>query len=160
MRLDALNRLDAASAARELQHCCGSVRWVQLMVAARPFASLAAAAAAADRLWGSLARDDWLQAFAAHARIGQPTRSDWEAAEQRTAAGGATDAARTALERLNGEYEARFGHMFIVCASGKTAGEILRLLESRLRNNPDDELRVASEEQKQITRLRLARLLA
>jgi 2-oxo-4-hydroxy-4-carboxy-5-ureidoimidazoline decarboxylase len=130
-----------------------------MMADARPFASIAEASEAADSLWGSLDRGDRLEAFAAHARIGQRTRSNWEAAEQ-SAAASATGAAHQELERLNREYEARFGHMFIVCASGRTADEILALLERRLGNNPDDELRVASEEQRQITQLRLARLLA
>lgn len=155
MRLAELNALDAASAARELQQCCGSTRWAQMMAAARPFASLDRMAAAADRIWTSLDRDDWLEAFAAHPRIGQQTGSSWEAAEQ----AGVTDAARAVFEKLNRDYEARFGHLFLVCATGRSATEILRLLKDRLGNNPDDELRVAAGEQQRITRLRLAKLL-
>jgi 2-oxo-4-hydroxy-4-carboxy-5-ureidoimidazoline decarboxylase len=190
MRLEELNALDADSAARELQRCCGSTRWAEAMAAARPFTSADAVAAVSDRIWASLERRDWLQALAAHPRIGEIPRSPWEASEQagvvgegmtagnRAAAlrerdpvsgtsplgGGDYDprvesAARVTLARLNRDYEARFGYLFIVCATGKSAAEIVALLEDRLGNNPDEELLVAVEEQRRITRLRLSRLL-
>jgi OHCU decarboxylase len=142
------------------------------MAASRPFAGAAEMTAKADQVWAELEPGDCLQAFAAHPRIGEPTRSAWEAAEQSgitlgsAAIGGAAatsgpgagndDDDRRALERLNRDYEARFGHIFIVCAAGKTAREIVELLERRLGNNPDEELRVAAREQSRITRLRLA----
>jgi 2-oxo-4-hydroxy-4-carboxy-5-ureidoimidazoline decarboxylase len=155
MRLEDLNALDGASAAHELQRCCGSTRWAEAMAAARPFASADAAALTADRVWALLDQADWREAFAAHPRIGERTRSPWEAAEQ----SGVENEARAALQQLNRDYEARFGYMFIVCATGKSAAEIVARLEQRLGNNPEEELRAAAEEQRQITRLRLARLL-
>jgi OHCU decarboxylase len=156
MRLDELNTLDDRAAAAALLSCCGSERWAQRMAAARPFADAAAMAAAADRIWASMDPADWLQAFAAHPRIGERTRSDWEAREQSGVA--AADAAD--FDSLNHDYEARFGYIFIVCAAGRSAGDLRAALERRLRNDPGDELREAVEEQRQITQLRLARLIA
>ena len=155
MRLDELNALDAGAAEREFLRCCGSERWAQRMAGARPFAHEEEMTAAADRIWASLDPADWLDAFASHPRIGERTRSAWERGEQ----AGVTGAARAGLDALNREYEARFGYIFIICAAGKGVDEIVAALERRLRNNPDDELRQAAEEQRQITRLRLSKLL-
>jgi len=133
------------------------------MAGARPFASLDAAGAAADRIWTSLDRSDWLEAFAAHPRIGAAAPAgqagEWSAREQ----AGAADASATVQRRLaesNRAYEHHFGYIFIVCATGKSAGEMLQLLEQRLNNAPDAELLVAAGEQRKITRLRLCKLLS
>jgi 2-oxo-4-hydroxy-4-carboxy-5-ureidoimidazoline decarboxylase len=176
MKLDDLNALDVARAARALLQCCGSTRWAARMAAARPFAEIDGAALSADEIWSALDEADWLEAFAAHPRIGSDAseRSDgpgespraggvdqdktWAAEEQARVA----DAAPGLRERLaarNREYEARFGYIFIVCATGKSAAEMLGLLESRMTNDPHTELRVAANEQRKITRLRLAKLL-
>ena len=155
MTLAVLNALDAADAERELLRCCGSERWAQRMAAMRPFVTFDALAGAADGIGASLERADWLEAFAAHPRIGECTRSSWEAGEQ----AGVTSDARARFEALNRDYEARFGYIFIVCATGKGAGEMLDMLERRLRHDAATELRVAAEEQRRITRLRLAKLL-
>jgi OHCU decarboxylase len=128
------------------------------MAASRPFASLDAAGRAADDIWASLDRDDWLEAFAAHPRIGDRPRSAWETGEQSGV--GDSAALRARFEKMNRDYEARFGYIFIVCATGKSAEEMLDILERRVRNSPDDELREAAEAQRQITRLRLAKLTA
>jgi OHCU decarboxylase len=169
MRLEDLNVLDAAAAIRELLRCCGSRRWAERMAAARPFSSIAQLTARADSIWHSLDRRDWLEAFAAHPRIGGESGAsgaagladpdNWSEQEQ---AGTrlASDRQRERLLAQNREYEARFGHIFIVCAAGKSAGEMLARLEERLTNDPDQELRVAAEEQRKITHLRLAKLLA
>jgi OHCU decarboxylase len=166
VRLDELNRLDVVPATRELRRCCGSTHWAERMAAARPFTTVAAAAAAADAIGSTLDRSDWLEAFAAHPRIGGVARAGeagsdtarWSADEQ-AGASAADDALRGRLADANRSYEAQFGHRFIVCAAGRTAGEMLDALTARLVNNPDDELRVAAEEQRKITRLRLAKLL-
>lgn len=139
------------------------------MTQARPFATADGMAAVADRIWSSLEPADWLEAFASHPRIGereaggagragQAGHAGWAAEEQ----AGAESAAREVRERLargNAEYEARFGYIFIVCATGRTVDEMLRTLEQRLGNDADTELRVAAGEQRKITRLRLAKLL-
>jgi OHCU decarboxylase len=157
MTLAELNALDRASAAREFRRCCASARWSTAMADARPFADLAALTRTADQLWSVLAEEDWHEAFAAHPRIGASGVSTpaWSREEQ----AGVTDDERDRLATLNRAYEDRFGHQFIVCASGRTGTEMLADLERRLRNPPRDELREAAEEQRKITQLRLRRLL-
>jgi OHCU decarboxylase len=164
VQIDALNRLDQRDAEREFLRCCGSTRWAGLMAGKRPFPSVDAAAETGDAIWSSLDRADWLEAFAAHPRIGAGNArgakgagaDDWSRREQ----AGVTDASRAEFERLNRVYETRFGYIFIVCATGKSAGEMLEILERRLENDPAGELRAAAEEQRKITRIRLAKLLA
>ena len=128
------------------------------MVAERPFVSRDDLMDRSDRIWQSLQRKDWLQALAAHPRIGSRAATGWAAGEQASSQG-ASAAVLTRLSERNREYEARFGHIFIVCATGKSADEMLALLEARLDNEPDAELSIAAEEQRKITRLRLHKLL-
>jgi OHCU decarboxylase len=128
------------------------------MVAARPFVSRDDLMDRSDRIWQSLEEKDWLQAFAAHPRIGSRAANGWAAGEQAGSLG-ASAAVLTRLSDRNREYEARFGHIFIVCATGKSADEMLALLEARLDNGPEAELSIAAEEQRKITRLRLDKLL-
>lgn len=136
------------------------------MVAARPFAGLETMTATADAIWWALDRSDWLEAFAAHPKIGagragragEAGGASWSDEEQAGVAD-AAEATRRWLADANREYEARFGYIFIVCAAGKTAGEMIALLECRLRHDADEEARVAAEEQRKITRLRLRKLL-
>ena len=169
MRLADLNALDEGAAAAALLRCCGSSRWAWQMVAARPFADAGAMGATADELWWALDRADWLEAFAAHPRIGARAAgagqagaagqtANWSDEEQRGVAD-AGDETRRRLAEANREYEARFGYIFIVCATGRTASEMLALLDSRLRHDAGDELRVAAEEQRRITQLRLRKLV-
>jgi len=165
--LDRLNALPAAEAEAELLACCGSRRWARETAARRPFADAGALLAAADELWWSLAPDDWHEAFRAHPRIGErkaaPAQTaraaGWSAQEQSAAASAAAEVAE-ALAEGNRAYEARFGHIYIVCATGKTAEEMLATLRARLANDPATELRAAAAEQAKITRLRLEKLLA
>jgi len=132
------------------------------MAAARPFASAEEMLETADKVWSGLDVTDWQEAIGAHPRIGsQPQDSgpqDWSAAEQARVQG-AADEVRARLAAANHAYDARFGHIFIVSATGKRAEEILAMLERRLTNEPANELRVAAEEQRKITRLRIAKLL-
>ena len=177
MRLDELNALDDEAARRELLRCCGSTAWATRMAAARPFSSVDRMLDTGDRFWNDCGAADWLEAFAAHPKIGagQAGRAgqasqaghagragentEWSAQEQsRTPE--ASDDVRERLARGNRDYEARFGYIFIVCATGKSADEMLAALERRVRNAPDVELGVAAGEQRQITRLRLLKLLA
>ena len=161
-----LNALPEPNARTEFLKCCGSRRWADAMIARRPFADSASLAAAADELWSAAARDDCLEAFAAHPKIGADVASlrakfahtaNWSSQEQ----GGMSGAAEMTIQRLaelNRVYDERFGHIFIVCATGKSAAEMLAILESRLGNRSDDELRIAAEEQRKIMHLRLAKL--
>jgi 2-oxo-4-hydroxy-4-carboxy-5-ureidoimidazoline decarboxylase len=161
-----LNALAESDARAEFLKCCGSHRWADAMAARRPFADNASLAAAADDLWSAASRDDRLEAFAAHPKIGADVAAlrarfahtaTWSSQEQ----GGMSGAAEATIQRLaelNRVYDKRFGHIFIVCATGKSADEMLAILESRIDNRPEDELRIAAEEQRKIMHLRLAKL--
>jgi 2-oxo-4-hydroxy-4-carboxy-5-ureidoimidazoline decarboxylase len=161
--LDGLSHEEAKAA---LTRCCGASRWVAGMLAARPFNADANLHAQADRIWAAMLRADILEAFDHHPRIGADldalrskfaTTADLSVREQ----AGAAQASEDQLTRLrdgNVAYEARFGHIFIVCATGKTAAQMLELLEARLHNVPDDELLIAAAEQAKITHLRLSAL--
>jgi 2-oxo-4-hydroxy-4-carboxy-5-ureidoimidazoline decarboxylase len=165
--LDWLNRLPPAAARTELMRCCGSERWTDTLVRLRPFVSEAQLFEAAGREWDALSPREWLDAFSHHPRIGdkEALRSRfaatrlWAAGEQSGVEGAAEDVL-DALSEGNRAYESRFGHIFIVCATGKAADEMLALLRARLGNAPEVELRIAAGEQAKITRLRLTKLLA
>ena len=159
---DVLPHYDAAAI---IESCCGSSAWVQGMIARRPFGTLAVMLDASDRLWWSLTPEDWREAFDHHPRIGERSAAapqsaqarDWSASEQRAASEADADA-RRALAAGNREYEQRFGYIYLVCATGKSAQEMLDLLHRRLHNDPATELQVAAAEQAKITRLRLQKL--
>lgn len=166
-KLEQLNRADAASASAELARCCGSTRWVNEMLASRPFATRAALFSAAEQLWHKLGREDWLEAFGHHPKIGDidslrakfAATKQWAQGEQK----GVEQASQQVLEALaqgNKDYEERFGYIFIVCATGKSADEMLALLTERLSNMQEDEIKVAMLEQAKITRIRLEKLLS
>jgi 2-oxo-4-hydroxy-4-carboxy-5-ureidoimidazoline decarboxylase len=162
-----LNALAEARATAELTKCCASSRWADAMIAARPFASDAELFDAAERSWWALDRADWLEAFGAHPCIGDGAAAgpghaatrEWSGQEQARAATAPLEV-RAALAAGNAEYERRFGHVFLICAMGRPADEILVELRRRLENDPAAEIREAAGEQAKITRLRLARLAA
>jgi 2-oxo-4-hydroxy-4-carboxy-5-ureidoimidazoline decarboxylase len=158
MTLAELNRLPEHRAEAEFTRCCGSMRWARLMSGERPFGSAEVLAAVAQRLWWSLAAADWLEAFAAHPRIGEHARSAW-AAEEQAGTAAMSDAVRQRLAHLNHEYEGRFGYTFVVSATEKSADDVLHTLERRLLNEPAEELQIAADEERKITGLRLAKLL-
>lgn len=136
------------------------------MVAERPFAKVDELLDKADSIWWSVEADDWLEAFRSHPQIGEQKAAeivaeqarDWSEAEQ-TGARDAAPETKQALASGNRQYEQRFGFIFIVCASGKTANEMLAVLGERLSNDPDKELHIAAEEQRKITQLRLNKLV-
>lgn len=128
------------------------------MVKRLPFETMEEMLAAADDIWRALDPADWLEAFAAHPRIGQRT-ADQQAAREQSGVAGADSGVQTRLAQENREYEARFGYIFIISAQGKSAEEMLDALERRLGNPAAEELNVAAAEQAKITRLRLGRLL-
>ena len=154
MGLDDLNALSPTVAMRAFLQCCGSTKWADAMAAARPFATIEAVYAAADKIDASLEPPDWLEAFHAHPRIGERAAAgtSWSSDEQ-GGAHGASDAVRDRLAARNRDYEARFGYIFIVCATGRTADEMLADLERRLAHRAGDELSVAAMEQRKITSL-------
>ena len=164
MQLPLLNSWDETTARAAFLRCCGSARWAERMAALRPFASEEQLFQHAQDVWQKLTRSDWLEAFAAHPRIGDVNAlrvkfatAEWAKGEQAGAAG-ASEEVLHGLAEGNRQYEANFGYLFIVCATGKTAAEMLALLRRRLENDPEQELLVAGGEQARITRLRLEKL--
>lgn len=154
---DRLNRLDNGAAFAALLRCCGSRRWAKQLAHARPFGSEAELLRVADEAWWELEPEDWLEAFAAHPRIGESDGEKWTAREQ-SGMDGAPISVRRALEAGNRDYEAKFGHVFLICATGLSGDEMLAALRRRLASDPDTELREAAAEQAKITRLRLGKL--
>jgi allantoicase len=152
------NALTAHALTAELLRTCASKRWAEQLAARFPFVDAAALMAAGDRVWRGLDRSDWLEAFAAHPRIGERGGGAWSTGEQAGAAS-AADTTRAALVAGNQAYEARFGHIYLVCATGKSGDELLALLNARLGNDPEPELAVAVEEHRKITNLRLMKWL-
>ena len=155
-----LNALPDQEARMELLSCCGSRRWAARVSAGRPYADNAALLAAADAAWDAATEADVREAFAAHPRIGEPERGGEQERGEQAASADADAATREALREGNLEYERRFGHIYLVFASGRSASELLEDLRSRLGNDPRTELAIAAEEQRRITRARLQRLLA
>ena len=156
-----LNTMPEADARAALLACCGATRWAREVAALRPFESPADLIEAADRGWAGLGHGERLEAFAAHPRIGDlETRraKDSTAAAEQSGVAGASDSLLEALAEANRAYEANFGHIFIVCATGKSAEDMLGLLRSRLGNDPETELDAAAAEQAKITRIRLGNL--
>ena len=161
-----LNSLTADEAARQLLQCCGSKRWATEMANQRPFPTEATLIAAANDIWWSLDRSDWLEAFRSHPKIGEKKAADkvsaqsqqWSGQEQSGVAA-ASPGTTSSLAVLNEAYEEKFGFIFIICATGKTSDEILAALHERLQHEPEAELPVAAAEQSKITELRLKKLL-
>jgi 2-oxo-4-hydroxy-4-carboxy-5-ureidoimidazoline decarboxylase len=163
--LDRLNSLTPAEAQAEFMRCCGTKRWARGMTARRPFHSKSTLLGGAESLWALLTAADWREAFAHHPKIGDigslrrkfASTSEWTSGEQ-SGVVGADEEVLKSLAEGNAAYEAKFGYIFIVCATGKSAGEMLEILQARLPNGPRTELKIASGEQKKITRLRLEKL--
>jgi allantoicase len=158
-----LNSLPAAQASQVLATCCASRAWVERMAAGRPYADLDGLLGASDRAIDELDRDGLAEALTAHPRIGQraagaSTEAVWSRQEQ-AAVGDADAEVRAALQEGNHAYEGRFGHVFLISASGRSAEELLAALRERLGNDPDTEWGVVAEELRKITRLRLEGLL-
>jgi 2-oxo-4-hydroxy-4-carboxy-5-ureidoimidazoline decarboxylase len=161
-------RLDSASEAEAralLARCCGSTRWIEQLLSRRPFGSQDTLQETARVIWFALDPSDWQEAFSHHPKIGDrdalrtrfaATRSLSE--REQAGVASASDEVLDALAEGNADYERRFGFIFIICATGKTAEEMLGLLRSRISNDPGRELQIAAAEQAKITALRLAAL--
>ena len=177
MMVAELNALPAAEAHELFLRCCASHAWARAMTERRPFVDRASLGREADTIWRGLGRDDWLEAFAAHPRIGGPPvagragtagqtgrpadpEPDRLAAREQAGMDTASETIRRRMDHGNREYEARFGFIYLVCATGRAAEDLVAILEERLTHSRDEELRIAAEEQRQITRLRLERWLS
>ena len=161
-----LNSLPPSEAESEFGKCCGSTTWARRMTSERPFENPDHLITCADRVWWSLEPSDWLEAFASHPKIGERSAArkvaaeaeHWAAQEQSGVRNAAEETTRL-LAELNQEYEEKFGYIFIVCATGKSSEEMLAILQDRLSNDPETEIRIAAREQSRITKLRLGKLL-
>lgn len=161
------NRLSAEEAAEEILPCCGSRAWASGLAARRPISDEASLTTVSDEIWNHLNAQDWMEAFAKHPRIGEqkaphlaPAQSaKWSAQEQQNVAESGESVLK-ALAEGNQEYECRFGRVFIVCATGKSAPEMLDILRRRLQNDDAAELHEAAEEQRKITIIRLKKWLS
>jgi 2-oxo-4-hydroxy-4-carboxy-5-ureidoimidazoline decarboxylase len=160
------NQLPAATGAEEILPCCGSRAWARQMAAQRPFEDVATLLATSDRIWLALSTADWLEAFQSHPRIGE-TRSHLESSarsqqwstQEQSRATESPEAVKHALAEGNREYERKFGRIFIICASGKSAPDILENLQRRLGNDDAAELHEAAEQQRQIVQMRVKKWL-
>lgn len=160
------NSMPSEKAVQEVLPCCGSRAWARAMAVRRPIQTEVDLLAACDAIWKDLPVSDWIEAFQGHPRIGDakaPSAASsqsvaWSRTEQQKVET-AGDAVKAALAEGNRAYEQRFGRVFIVCATGKSAQEILEILERRLRNDDQTELLEAAEQQRQIAHLRLKKWL-
>ena len=153
----AINALSPSDARDAFTRCCGSQRWVDGMLARRPFSSADQLFTAAEAIWSGLERADFLEAFAHHPAIGGAGARGFSAREQAQVAQASAPTLQE-LETLNRRYRERFGFVFLVCATGKSADQMLALLRARIDNPAEVELQIAVGEQAKITRLRLEKL--
>jgi allantoicase len=161
-----LNAMDVPELRALLADFCAAPAWIDQVAKARPYASAEAVFAASDAAARSVSQDDWREAFRHHPRIGeraaekrQSNAAQTLSSQEQAAASAASAADLTLLAEANRDYEQRFGHVFIVSAGGRSAGEILGIMRDRMKNDPETEVTVAAGEQKKITRFRLERLL-
>ena len=162
-----LNALDPDAAAAALRRACGAAAWVQRMLSRRPFASTDALLGIAAAEWNAASRDECLEAFSHHPRIGEDIGALRErfhntatlSLREQAGVADADEQTLLALRAANAQYRERFGYIFIICATGRSADDMLASLNARLENDAQDELRNAAREQAQITRLRLEKLL-
>jgi len=160
------NALPAPDAENEILACCGSKQWAKRLAAERPIADEATLLRESDAIWRGLMEGDWMEAFRSHPRIGESrpvqavhARSAYWSSEEQKGVASENDAAKAALAEGNRAYEQKFSHIFIVCATGKTAAEVLAILNRRLQNDGAAELLEAAEQQRQITQIRLRKWL-
>ena len=162
-----LNALTAAEAEQELLKCCGATAWARAVAARRPFADVEELLLTADEVWWAAGARAWQEAFASHPQIGgrkaaraQDAQAAAWSAEEQAGTRAAEQSTLAELAEANRVYQEKFGHIFIVCATGKTAAQMLAALRARLANDPGIELRNVADEQRKITRLRLEKMLA
>ena len=165
MTLAEFNQLQAGKKSEALQRCCGSTSWIGKMLASGPFKDLAELLDAAEENWYACSEQAWLEAFQHHPKIGDinslrekyANTAAWASNEQ-SGVNAASDKILEDLSAGNDDYEKKFGYIFIVCATGKSAAEMLEMLNSRLGNDPEEEIKIAAGEQNKITKIRLEKL--
>lgn len=166
MTLHEFNILPKEHLAEELFRCCGSHSWVQRMLPFVPAEDMVELLEDAEEQWWKCSEDDWKEAFKHHPKIGDvdslkkrfTATAQWASGEQ-SGVSLASDETIKALAEGNRLYEEKFGYIFIVCATGKSAEEMLTMLDQRLKNDPGEEIKIAADEQNKITKLRIEKLL-
>ncbi len=167
MTIEKLNSLKPQVATDELFKCCGSINWAKKLSQERPFKNLHDLVATSDEVWQKSSKADGLEAFTHHPKIGDlknlekkfASTKEWAGGEQ-AAVNVATQIVLQALAKGNEDYEKKFGFIFIVCASGKSAEEMLALLNERMGNDKETEIKIAMAEQNKITKIRLKKLVS
>lgn len=166
MTLEEFNNLDREEAKKLLFTCCGSTKWVNGVMKYFPFNSISEIKILSDKIWFTCDYDDKLEAFSHHPKIGEKNIADRHAStrewagEEQSGVRYSDEAILNALHEANIRYENNFGFIFIVCATGKSAGEMLSMLNERINNNLNKEIQIAAEEQKKITHIRIDKLFA
>jgi 2-oxo-4-hydroxy-4-carboxy-5-ureidoimidazoline decarboxylase len=166
MTLHEFNTLPKEQLIAELKKCCGSESWVQKMLPFVPAEDMVELLEDAEEQWWKCSKEDWLEAFSHHPRIGDieslkkklADTAAW-AGEEQSGVQSASDDTLKALADANREYEEKFGYIFIICATGKNAEEMLGVLQARLRHSPEEEIEIAADEQSKITKLRIEKML-
>lgn len=167
MTLHELNTLNQEQLKKQLTQCCGSSTWVKKMLPFIPADDIVELLEDAEEQWYQCTEEDWKEAFTHHPKIGDmealkkkfAVTAQWASGEQ-SSVSQASQQIMEALAEGNRLYEEKFGYIFIVCATGRSAEKMLSVLRSRLSNKPEDEIKIAMEEQNMITKLRLEKLLA
>lgn len=166
MTINDLNNLPSAELHTALLKCCGAARWVDRIMAIFPVNNKQALMDGAIRCWNECTEKDWLEAFTHHPQIGDvktlrqkfTATANWAEDEQAGVSHASEETIRELADK-NKMYKEKFGYIFIVCATGKTASEMLRLLNERMHHTPQEEIHIAMKEQQKITLLRLEKLL-
>ena len=165
--MQALNSMTESEAEKAFFPCCSSNRWAREFAKSRPHKTVQDLYLAADKVWFSLATADWLEAFSHHPQIGAnittlrekfAATEGWAQQEQ-SGVSLASEVVLKALQQANINYEKKFGHVFLICATGKSAEEMLSALLGQAENDRQSELKNAAVEQSKITKLRLQKLL-
>jgi 2-oxo-4-hydroxy-4-carboxy-5-ureidoimidazoline decarboxylase len=167
MTIEQFNILSSEEAFKEIFKCCGATNWAHAVVAKRPYSTVALLKESSDAIWNACGTEDFLEAFTHHPKIGDKkslekkfaSTSSWASNEQ-SGVDSANDKVLDELAKGNTDYENKFGYIFIVCASGKSAEEMLQLLQERLPNSPEQEIVVAAGEQNKITHIRIDKLFS
>lgn len=166
MTIKEFNQLNKVEAQSEIFKCCGCTKWSIKLLDNRPFNSIEDLKVTSDTIWYSCEEKDWMEAFTHHPKIGDLSSlqkkfatKEWASNEQ-SGVNSADQKILLELAKGNSDYEEKFGYIFIVCATGKSASEMLAILQKRLPNTPKDELKIAINEQNKITHLRLEKLFS
>ena len=167
MNIEEFNQLKKRKAREELFKCCGSTTWANRMIDLLPFRSVNDLKSKSDRIWWECNEEDWKEAFSQHPKIGErkieekkfTATKSW-AEDEQSGVKLAEEKVITKLAEANLKYEKKFGYIFIVCATGKTADEMLDIVNERSNNNPMEEIKIAASEQNKITHLRIDKLIS